>query len=52
MDFRIIKSPSQGTIDILARRKGSGKAMDLECIDAVGLVQGKMIEMIGTRKHR
>ena len=46
MDFRIIKSPSQGTIDILARRKGSGKAMDLECIDAVGLVQGKMIEMI------
>ena len=46
MDFRIIKSPSQGTIDILARRKGSGKAMDFECIDAVGLVQGKMIEMI------
>ena len=46
MGFRIIKSPSQGTIDILARRKGSGKAMDLECIDAVGLVQGKMIEMI------
>ena len=46
MDFRIIKSPSQGSIDILARRKGSGKAMDLECIDAVGLVQGKMIEMI------
>lgn len=46
MDFRIIKSPSQGTIDILARRKGSGKTMDLECIDAVGLVQGKMIEMI------
>ena len=46
MDFRIIKSPSQGTIDLLARRKGSGKAMDLECIDAVGLVQGKMIEMI------
>ena len=46
MDFRIIKSPSQGTIDILTRRKGSGKAMDLECIDAVGLVQGKMIEMI------
>ena len=46
MDFRIIKSTSQRTIDILARRKGSGKAMDLECIDAVGLVQGKMIEMI------
>ena len=46
MDFRIIKSPSQGTIDILARRKGSGKVMDLKCIDAVGLVQGKMIEMI------
>ena len=46
MDFRIIKSSSQGTIDILARRKGSGKAINLECIDAVGLVQRKMIEMI------
>lgn len=46
MDFRIIKSPSQGTIDILLRRKGSGTGKVLEKVDAIGLVQGKMIDMI------
>lgn len=46
MEFRIIKSPSKGTIDILKRRKGSGKEEVLPCIDAIGLVQGKMIEMV------
>lgn len=46
MDIRIIKSPSQGTIDILLRRKGSGAAAQMERPDAIGLVQGKMIEMI------
>ena len=40
MEYRIIKSPSQGTIDILCRRKGSGTAKP------IGLVQGRMIEMI------
>lgn len=45
MDIKIIKSPSPGTLDILTRRKGSGKE-GLEGIDAVGLVQGRMIEMI------
>ena len=46
MDFRIIKSPTQGTLDILERRKGSGSKQKLEHVDAVGLVQGKLIEMI------
>lgn len=46
MEIRIIKSPSQGTIDILMRRKGSGKTQAPECIDAIGLVQGRMIEMV------
>ncbi len=46
MDIRIIKSPSQGTIDILMRRKGSLKSVVPENTDAVGLVQGKMIEMV------
>lgn len=46
MEIRIIKSPSQGTIDILMRRKGSGKTEKPECIDAIGLVQGRMIEMV------
>lgn len=46
MDMRIIKHPSQGTIDILFRRKGSARDVIPESIDAVGLVQGKVIEMI------
>jgi hypothetical protein len=46
MEFRIIKSPSEGTIDILMRRIGTGITKKMDCIDAVGLVQGRMIEMI------
>ena len=44
MEYRIIKSPSQGTIDILCRRKGSGTAKPIGRTDAIGLVQGRMIE--------
>lgn len=46
MEFRIIKSPSPGTVDILMRRKGSGKDAVPACIDAIGLVQGRMIDMV------
>lgn len=46
MDFRMIKSPSEGTLDILKRRIGAGIDFDSICLDAVGLVQGKMIEMV------
>lgn len=46
MEIRIIKSPSQGTIDILMRRKGSPKTEKPPIIDAIGLVQGRMIEMV------
>ncbi len=46
IDCRIIKSPSQGTIDILMRRKGSGRDVKPECVDAVGLIQGRMIDMV------
>ena len=46
MEFRIIKSPSPGTVDILMRRKGSLKSEMPPCIDAIGLVQGRMIEMV------
>ena len=46
MEFRIIKSPTQGTLDILERRKGSGSKEKLEKVGSVGLVQGSMIEMI------
>ncbi|MHB8073976.1 BMC domain-containing protein [Desulfosporosinus fructosivorans] len=46
MDYRIIKSPSSGTVDILFRRKGSASTIPLENYDAVGLVQGKLIDMV------
>ncbi len=46
MEIRIIKSPTQGTLDILLRRKGSGRVEPIECADAIGLVQGRMIEMV------
>lgn len=46
MDIRIIKSPSKGTVDILLRRKGSHQNVMPECMDAIGLVQGKIIDMI------
>ena len=46
MDLRIIKSPSQGTKDILLHRLGIKVEEELKAADAIGLVQGKMIEMI------
>lgn len=46
MEYRIIKSPSRGTMDILLRRKGSPAAVPFEDYDAVGLVQGRLIDMV------
>ncbi|MFT4008209.1 MAG: BMC domain-containing protein [Lacrimispora sp.] len=46
MEYRIIKSPSPGTMDILNRRKGSGTSSPIGQADAVGLVQGRIIEMV------
>lgn len=46
MDYRIIKSPSQGTVDILIRRKGSAPSVPFESFDAIGLVQGRLIDMV------
>lgn len=44
MDVRIIKSPTKGTLDIIQRR--SGTKFEVEDVGAIGLVQGKMIDMI------
>lgn len=46
MEMRIIKSPSSGTLDILMRRMESGAAKTITNADAVGLIQGRMIEMV------
>lgn len=42
----MIKSPGMGTVNILMRRKGTAASSRPPCMDAVGLVQGKMIEMV------
>lgn len=36
MDFRIIKSPTEGTLDILKRRKSSGISREFGNTDAIG----------------
>ncbi|ASS40611.1 BMC domain protein [Eubacterium minutum ATCC 700079] len=46
MDLRIIKSPSQGTLDLVKRRMGFPKESPFDNADAIGLVQGKMIDMV------
>lgn len=46
MKIKIIKTPSKGTIDMLAHRIGNGISRDEISTDAVGLVQGAIIEMI------
>lgn len=46
MEYRIIKSPSQGTLDILFRRKGSASTVPIVNYGAVGLVQGRLIDMV------
>lgn len=46
MDYRIIKSPSKGVLDILKRRKASGMSTEFDRVDAIGLVQGKLIDMV------
>lgn len=46
MELRMIKSPSEGTMDILLRRISKEISVKSERIGAVGLVQGRMIEMI------
>lgn len=46
MDFKIIKSPSPGTLEIIRHRLGTGINKEIEHADAIGLVQGKLIDMI------
>ncbi|WP_350343930.1 BMC domain-containing protein [Proteinivorax tanatarense] len=46
MEFKIIKSPSSGTIEILTKRLGQKEVEHIDNIDAIGLVQGRMIDMI------
>lgn len=46
MDFRLIKSPTEGTKRALIKRMGAEDKEIIKNVDAIGLVQGKLIEMI------
>lgn len=50
MGFRIIKSPSKGCLDIIRRR--ISKDVDINDVDAVALVQGKLLDMIYIARYR
>lgn len=47
VDIKIIKSPSQGAVEMLGRRRSltgqEGPGMEF---DTIGLIQGKLIDMI------
>lgn len=46
MDIRIIKSPSPATREMLKRRIGMASEEVISGCDAIGLVQGKVIDMV------
>lgn len=47
MDIRIIKSPTSGTIEMLNRRRSLTQSNQEEKqYDTIGLVQGKLIDMV------
>ena len=46
MEFRIIKSPSPGALEIILKRSNTKVEKREVCTDAIGLVQGRMIDMV------
>lgn len=46
MDFRFIKSPTEGTKRSLSKRMGVEGKEALKDASAIGLMQGKLIEMV------
>ena len=46
MDIEIIKSPSDGVVEMLQRRSSSKNFFENKDWDTVGLVQGKLSEML------
>lgn len=46
MYFRLIKSPTEGTKRALIKRMGIEGKEAIENVDAIGLAQGKLIDMI------
>ena len=53
METMIIKHPSEGTLGIITRRSDIIRDGDnTACVEAIGLVQGKMIEMKKQQEFR
>jgi len=46
MDIEIIKSPSDGVVEMLQRRSSSKNFFENRVWDTIGLVQGKLSEML------
>lgn len=47
MDYRIIKSPTKGTLEMLDRRRSLSQPTTAYLqFDAVGLIQGKLLDML------
>lgn len=46
MDIRIIRAPSTGTLRIIQRRLSSIKLEDIDDLGAIGLLQGKVMDML------
>lgn len=46
MDIEIIKSPSDGVVEMLQRRSSAKNFFENKVWDTVGLVQGKLSEML------
>ncbi|HVI42879.1 MAG TPA: BMC domain-containing protein [Anaerovoracaceae bacterium] len=46
MDIEIIKSPSDGVVEMLQRRSSSKNFFENKVWDTIGLVQGKLSEML------
>jgi len=46
MDFKIITSPSEGVVDMLQRRIPKKNFSEESIYDSIGLVQGKLFEMV------
>ena len=46
MEFKVIKSPSQGALDIVLKRAGIKIDKKSSGPDAIGLVQGRIIDMV------
>lgn len=45
MDYRVIQSPTKGTVEALSKRVNPAAFQTVEKFDAIGLIQGRMLDM-------